>query len=107
MLLDLLAAWFFLRFRERPGHFFGVAGLITGGLGGARAHLSFHFKACRLGYRRPSSTDHWSVTRARRASITTGLIAEMLTRLRSRSQPPLTKQTDATGWSQGSNDRPA
>jgi hypothetical protein len=37
--------------------------------------------------------------------ITTGLVAEMLTRLRSRGQPPLTKQTDAMGWTKGSNDR--
>lgn len=32
--LDLLAMFFFLRFSARPGHFFGVLGLVTGALGG-------------------------------------------------------------------------
>jgi len=31
---DLLAAFFFLRYRARPGHFFGSIGLLLGGLGG-------------------------------------------------------------------------
>jgi len=31
---DLLAAFFFLRFRARPGHFFGSIGLLLGSLGG-------------------------------------------------------------------------
>jgi glycosyltransferase involved in cell wall biosynthesis len=44
VILDLLAAWFFLRFRERPGHFFGVAGLITGGLGGIALTYLFVLK---------------------------------------------------------------
>jgi glycosyltransferase involved in cell wall biosynthesis len=34
VLLDLLAAFFFLRYRHRPGHFFGSLGLIVGALGG-------------------------------------------------------------------------
>ena len=34
VILDLLAAFFFLRFRARPGHFFGSFGLVLGGLGG-------------------------------------------------------------------------
>ena len=33
--VDLLSVWFFLRFRARPGHFFGVFGLFVGALGGA------------------------------------------------------------------------
>ncbi|MBK1716814.1 glycosyltransferase family 2 protein [Thiocystis violacea] len=33
VLLDLLAAFFFLRFGSRPGHFFGSIGLLFGGLG--------------------------------------------------------------------------
>ena len=35
MIPDLLAAFFFLRYRARPGHFFGSIGLLLGSLGGA------------------------------------------------------------------------
>ena len=108
VILDLLAAWFFLRFRERPGHFFGVAGLITGGLGGLALAYLFILKLVGLDIgNRPLLITGVLLALVGLQLITTGLIAEMLTRLRSRSQPPLTKQTDATGWSQGSNDRSA
>ena len=108
VILDLLAAWFFLRFRERPGHFFGVAGLITGGLGGLALTYLFVLKLAGLDIgNRPLLITGVLLALVGLQLITTGLIAEMLTRLRSRSQPPLTKQTDAAGWSQGSNDRPA
>ena len=33
VIVDLLAVYFFLRFRARPGHFFGVAGLLVMGAG--------------------------------------------------------------------------
>ena len=33
VVLDLLVVYFFMRFRSRPGHFFGRIGLIFGGLG--------------------------------------------------------------------------
>lgn len=40
VLLDLLAAFFFLRFGSRPGHFFGSIGILFGLLGGLMmAHL--------------------------------------------------------------------
>ncbi len=40
VILDLLVAFFFLRFGARPGHFFGAIGLLFGGLGSAMmAHL--------------------------------------------------------------------
>ena len=108
VILDLLAAWFFLRFRERPGHFFGVAGLITGGLGGLALTYLFILKLVGLDIgNRPLLITGVLLALVGLQLVTTGLIAEMLTRLRSRSQPPLTKQTDATGWSQGSNDRSA
>ncbi len=35
VLLDLLAVHFFMRYRARPGHFFGSLGLLSGALGGA------------------------------------------------------------------------
>lgn len=42
VVLDLLAVYFFMRFRSRPGHFFGRIGLIFGGLGAAGlAYLAF------------------------------------------------------------------
>ncbi len=34
VVLDLLSAFFFLRYRTKPGHFFGGIGLVLGGLGG-------------------------------------------------------------------------
>lgn len=34
VLLDLMFVYFFMRFRARPGHFFGRIGLVMGGLGG-------------------------------------------------------------------------
>ena len=106
VILDLLATWFFLRFRERPGHFFGVAGLITGGLGGIALTYLFVLKLFGMDIgNRPLLITGVLLALVGLQLITTGLVAEMLTRLRSRSQPPLTKQTDAMGWTQGSNDR--
>ena len=106
VILDLLAAWFFLRFRERPGHFFGVAGLITGGLGGAALAYLLMLKLFGMDIgNRPLLITGVLLALVGLQLITTGLIAEMLTRLRSRGQPPLTKQTDAMGWTKGSNDR--
>ena len=106
VILDLLAAWFFLRFRERPGHFFGVAGLITGGLGGAALAYLLMLKLFGMDIgNRPLLITGVLLALVGLQLITTGLIAEMLTRLRSRGQPPLPKQTDAMGWTKGSNDR--
>jgi glycosyltransferase involved in cell wall biosynthesis len=34
VILDLLSVYFFMRYRARPGHFFGAIGLVIGGLGG-------------------------------------------------------------------------
>jgi len=108
VILDLLAAWFFLRFRERPGHFFGVAGLITGGFGGLALTYLFILKLVGVDIgNRPLLITGVLLALVGLQLITTGLIAEMLTRLRTRSQPPLTKQTEASSWSQGSDDRSA
>ncbi|NCW10195.1 MAG: glycosyltransferase, partial [Gammaproteobacteria bacterium] len=91
---------------ERPGHFFGVAGLITGGLGGIALTYLFVLKLFGMDIgNRPLLITGVLLALVGLQLITTGLVAEMLTRLRSRSQPPLTKQTDAMGWTQGSNDR--
>ena len=34
VIVDLLVVYFFMRFRNRPGHFFGVIGLVVGAVGG-------------------------------------------------------------------------
>ncbi len=105
VILDLLAAWFFLRFRERPGHFFGVAGLMTGGLG-----------ALALGYllliklfggdigNRPLLITGVLLALVGLQLITTGLVAEMLTRLKPHKQPPLTRDTGHSTWAKGDHD---
>ena len=106
VILDLLAAWFFLRFRERPGHFFGVAGLLTGSLGMMALTYLFMLKLFGMDIgNRPLLITGVLLALVGLQLITTGLVAEMLTRLRSRGQPPLTKQTDAMGWARSNNDQ--
>lgn len=106
VILDLLAAWFFLRFRERPGHFFGVAGLITGGLGSL---ILFYLLAIKLlggeiG-QRPLLITGVLLALVGLQLITTGLVAEMLTRLRPHKEPPLTRETATATWAQGHDAR--
>ncbi|MDB9863451.1 glycosyltransferase family 2 protein [Litorivicinus sp.] len=105
VILDLLAAWFFLRFRERPGHFFGVAGLITGGLGCISLTYLFALKVFGADIaNRPLLITGVLLALVGLQLITTGLVAEMLTRLKPYQQPPLTQETDAIGWLKGSDD---
>ena len=105
VILDLLAAWFFLRFRERPGHFFGVAGLITGGLGCISLTYLFALKLFGADIAdRPLFITGVLLALVGLQLITTGLVAEMLTRLKPYQQPPLTQETDAIGWLKGSDD---
>lgn len=104
VILDLLAAWFFLRFRERPGHFFGVAGLIAGALGSLI--LTYLLVLKLIGNDigdRPLLITGVLLALVGLQLITTGLVAEMLTRLRPHDQPPLTEKTDAISWSKGSD----
>lgn len=44
VVLDLLAVYFYMRFRDRPGHFFGGAGLMLSGAGGAILSYLFILK---------------------------------------------------------------
>lgn len=107
VILDLLAAWFFLRFRERPGHFFGVAGLMTGGLGGLALTYLLILKLAGLDIgNRPLLITGVLLALVGLQLITTGLVAEMLTRLKPHQQPPLTQETETSGWAQGTHDRP-
>jgi glycosyltransferase involved in cell wall biosynthesis len=42
VILDLLSVYFFMRYRARPGHFFGAIGMVVGALGGLiLAYLSW------------------------------------------------------------------
>lgn len=106
VILDLLAAWFFLRFRERPGHFFGVAGLLTGGLGVLALSYLFILKLFGVDIgNRPLLITGVLLALVGLQLITTGLVAEMLTRLKPHDRPPLTQETAASNWAQGQNDR--
>jgi glycosyltransferase involved in cell wall biosynthesis len=82
VLLDLLAAFFFLRFGSRPGHFFGMIGIIFGGLGAAlMSHLfvvKFIFGAD-IG-QRPLLFIAILFLVAALQFLTTGVLAELLTR---------------------------
>ncbi|MDR9498476.1 MAG: glycosyltransferase family 2 protein [Hydrogenovibrio sp.] len=44
VIIDLLFMYFYMRFRGRPGHFFGQAGLVSGGLGGLGLFYLFVIK---------------------------------------------------------------
>ncbi|MBK1643574.1 glycosyltransferase [Thiocapsa imhoffii] len=83
VMIDLLAAFFFLRFGARPGHFFGSIGLIFGTIGAlmmadllwAKFVLSQHIGA------RPMLVISILFLVAAIQFLTTGVLAEMLTRI--------------------------
>ncbi|MBK1694499.1 glycosyltransferase [Chromatium weissei] len=82
VLLDLLAAFFFLRFGARPGHFFGMIGISVGGLG---AVLMGHLLVVKfvLGEdigQRPLLLIAILLLLAAAQFLTTGVLAELLTR---------------------------
>lgn len=83
VLLDLLAAFFFLRFRARPGHFFGSIGLVFGLLG---AIIMTHLGVVKFGLGediggRPLLFIGILCLVASIQFLTTGVLAEMLTRI--------------------------
>lgn len=84
VLLDLLTAFFFLRFQARPGHFFGAIGLVVGAAGAiAMAHLAFVKFALGedIGHR-PLLLIAILLLMFAAQFITTGIVAEIITRLR-------------------------
>jgi glycosyltransferase involved in cell wall biosynthesis len=82
VLLDLLAVHFFMRYRARPGHFFGSLGLIGGSIGGA---ILFYLSGLKLITGadigdRPLLLLGMMLVIAGIQLLTTGVLAEMATR---------------------------
>ncbi len=85
VILDLLAVLFFMRFRARPGHFFGMIGLGFGGISGLMFLYLFFVKFA-LGESigtRPMLTIATMLFLGSVQMITTGILAEMLARTQS------------------------
>lgn len=83
VIVDILAAFFFLRFRARPGHFFGIIGLILGALGGLS--LTYLGAIKYIGGQdigdRPLLLIASVLLVAGLQFLTTGVLAEMLSRI--------------------------
>jgi glycosyltransferase involved in cell wall biosynthesis len=82
VLLDLLAAFFFLRYRDRPGHFFGSFGLVFGLAG---AVIMGHLFVVKFGFgedigNRPLLFIGILLLVASIQFLTTGVLAELLSR---------------------------
>jgi glycosyltransferase involved in cell wall biosynthesis len=83
VILDLLTAFFFLRYRGRPGHFFGSIGLTFGGLGTLAMVWLAYVKFVRgqdIGSRPLFLTGILLLVFSIQF-LTTGVVAEMLSRL--------------------------
>ncbi len=96
---DLLAAFFFLRYRARPGHFFGSIGLAAGGLG---VLIMAWLTVVKYGFGEKIGTRPMLfvgilmlVTGVQ--FLTTGVLAEMLSRTLYAS---LDKEVHAVAWQQ-------
>jgi glycosyltransferase involved in cell wall biosynthesis len=103
VVLDLLTAFFFLRYRARPGHFFGGIGLALGLVGGLMLSWLAVDKFV-LGENignRPMLLTGVLLMMFSMQFLTTGVIAEILTRIfyQSREQPSaLESNTCQAGW---------
>jgi glycosyltransferase involved in cell wall biosynthesis len=104
VILDLLTVFFFLRFRARPGHFFGSIGLAMGALGSvAMSYLAVvKFVLGQPIGGRPLFLTAILLLVFSMQFLTTGVLAEMMSRIYYRDhQDPLTvpqAETDAAGW---------
>jgi glycosyltransferase involved in cell wall biosynthesis len=81
VLIDLLVVHFFLRYRARPGHFFGTLGLALGALGGLMLAYLFGLKLSGedIGLR-PLFLTAVLLVMLSVQLLTTGVLAEMLSR---------------------------
>lgn len=82
VILDLLAVLFFMRFRARPGHFFGMIGL---GFGALSVLMFLYLFIAKFGFgesigTRPMLTVATMLFLGAVQMITTGILAEMLAR---------------------------
>ncbi len=115
VIVDLLAVFFFLRFRARPGHFFGGIGLFFGAIGGALLAYLFFIKVF-LGEAiggRPLLFMAVLFVVVSIQFVTTGVLSELLSRtfFESSRQLPYNVLTEAdakAGWHKSeSTDQPA
>lgn len=101
VILDLLAVFFFLRYRARPGHFFGSIGLVIGSIGGmiTAYMLTLKFIFGESIGSRPMFFIGVMFLLAAAQFLTTGVLAEMLSRIFFASFPrqvhPLVQQDNA------------
>lgn len=82
VLADMMAVWFFMRYRARPAHFFGGMGLLSGGLGALALGYLFVLKIF-LGEAiggRPLLLVGVVLVLASLQFVTTGFLAELMTR---------------------------
>jgi len=83
VILDLISVYFFMRFRARPGHFFGGAGLALGGVGGLILLYLAILKFCTgaaIGTRPLLLVGFFAVVMAVQF-VLTGVLAETLARI--------------------------
>jgi hypothetical protein len=112
VLLDLLAVFFFMRYRAKPVHFFGAIGLSCGGLGAAALlYLAFvKFVSGQDIGQRPLLLVGVVLVLASLQFITTGIVTELMARTyfeSARVQPYLRRieaepepdPTPESGWS--------
>jgi glycosyltransferase involved in cell wall biosynthesis len=106
VILDLLSVYFFMRYRARPGHFFGTIGLAVGGVGGIIL-LYLSWVKLVLGEdigTRPLLLLGVLLVVLSVQFVTTGVMAELIARTyfeSSDSRPYVIRQVDGPGESGG------
>ncbi|NRP15748.1 glycosyltransferase family 2 protein [Marinobacterium sp. xm-a-152] len=83
VIIDIISVFFFLRYKARPGHFFGSIGLASGAIGGAMLSWLFavkFFLGEDIGSRPMLMIAIFLILMALQF-VTTGVIAEMLSRI--------------------------
>ncbi len=109
VVLDLVFVYFFMRYRTRPGHFFGGIGIALGGVGGL---ILTYLMALKVFFgesigTRPLLFGGFFLVIAGIQMVTSGVLAELLARVYFESgitKPYLARPTkelsDAAGWAQ-------